>query len=835
MKDSLKQYSPKAPEKELAVVYPRNTIEKKLGMDTVRAYVGELCASAPARELVDNMFACKIYSTVRGNLLMTSEMKIIAESDTPLSFSGLTDTRDWFARLATAGSFIEVEELVELRNSLSVAESVTSFFKAKDEEEENSCPALSKLASDMFDVHAIISIINAVINAAGTVKDNASPELQDIRNRLSTIQHRISSAMKKVINRAVSEGIIDSDVQPSVRDGRLVIPLPSMNKRRISGIVHDESSTGKTSFVEPAEVVELGNEQRELELAERREIVRILIETASKIRPAVPDLINTFGILYELDFINAKALFAVKTGGNMPRLVDKCDIEWHDARHPVLRLNLEARNRAVVPLNIDLTDETSRILVVSGPNAGGKSVALKTVGINQYMLQCGLLPVLEPNSRAGIFDGIFVDLGDDQSIEDDLSTYSSHLRNMKYILNHGTNRSLFLIDEFGSGTEPQIGGAIAQALLSEFNNKGMWGVVTTHYQNLKQFAQDTPGVMNGSMIYDRQLMKPTFRLLAGNPGSSFAVEIASRTGLPKSIIAEAERIVGTDYFNLDKYLLDINRDRRYWENKRLEIKRREKHLEEVISRYEQNAENLRQQRRAIIDEAKTQADDIIARSNAAVESTIREIKKVKAEKEETRLLRQKLAEKRQQIANDVPEEHKELRRAPKPKKQKQKNAVVKKPEKIEVGNNVLLDNQGQPGTVLEINRDKATVAFGLMKLNVPLSRLTLTIRKPSSGASDGVSIVSSQTVEASRQRQLHFKPEIDLRGMRADEALQTVMYFIDDAIQFNAGRVRILHGTGTGALRTTIRGYLATVPAVRAFRDEDVRMGGAGITVVDLS
>lgn len=814
-----------------ALIYPRN-VEHKLGVDTVRKMISELCVSQPARELVSDMKPVTDFRKIELWLGQTAEMLAVVESDSVFSLSGLADARPWLAQLRADGAFIDVEELAAFRSMLRVASGVAEFF---GEEQSSEWPKLAELAREIGNVREVVRIIDKVLSPSGTVKDNASPRLQEIRQRLNAIQGKVSSAMRRIMSRAVADGIVESDASPAIRDGRLVLPVSAMNKRRIPGIVHDQSATGKTYFIEPAEVVELNNEQRELEIDERHEIVRILIETATLIRPFLPELQRSFRILTVFDFIKAKAEFAARTGGQKPQLQNRSVIEWHDARHPVLKLSLEAKGKAVVPLNIDLTADTYRILVVSGPNAGGKSVALKTVGINQFLIQCGVLPSMEANSRAGIFDAVFVDLGDDQSIEDDLSTYSSHLRNMKYILSHGTDRSLLLIDEFGAGTEPQIGGAIAQSLLAAFNEKGMWGVITTHYQNLKQMAQETEGIVNGSMVYDRQKMSPTFRLVVGNPGSSFAVEIALRTGLPKAIIEEAERIVGSDYFNLDKYLLDINRDRRYWENKRSDIKRREKHLEEIIARYEQNAETLRQQRRSIIEEAKTQADDIIAKSNAAIERTIREIRQTQAEKEETRELRRQLAEVRKQIADDVPPESKELRKAPRPKKTKQKPAEVKTvAREISVGDNVLLDGQGQPGQVLEIERDKATVNFGLMKISVPLSRLSLTLRKASSRPGDGTSVVTRQTSEASRQRQLAFKNEIDVRGMRADEALQAVTYFIDDALQFNAGRVRILHGTGTGALRMAIRQYLSTVPGVSSYHDEDVRFGGAGITVVNL-
>lgn len=534
-----------------------------------------------------------------------------------------------------------------------------------------------------------------------------------------------------------------------------------------------------------------------------------------------------------LDFVRAKAMFAIDTNASLPTLSDSAELEWYTARHPVLEASLVRHGRAIVPLSIHLTADR-RLLVISGPNAGGKSVTLKTVGIIQYMMQCGLLPTLYENSRMGIFDSILADIGDDQSLEDDLSTYSSHLRNMNFFLRHGNARSLILIDEFGSGTEPQIGGAIAQALLSRFNAAGMWGVITTHYQNLKTFADETPGLVNGSMLYDRNRMQPLFQLAIGHAGSSFAIEIARKTGLPDDVIDDAREIVGSDYVNLDKYLLDVARDRRYWENKRDRIRQREKHLEDVISRYEADAETLRASRRSILAEARQQAADIIRGSNAAIERTIHDIRQAQAEKEATLEARRNLVRQ----AGDLEDGDKAdstapevLRKAPRPKKPKAAPAPAKA-EPIAVGDNVILDNSGNPGTVLEIEKTKATVAFGAMKLTVPLKRLTRTLRKPQTGAK-AATFVSAATVESSRRRQLDFKGEIDLRGMRADEAIQAVQYFIDDAIQFNQTRVRILHGTGTGALRQAIRQYLGTIAAIRDYHDEDVRFGGAGITVVE--
>ena len=821
----------KTDERHDAMVYPRHSIETKLGMDTVRHLVSEECVTEPAREKVAAMCFSTDFHEIRHELEMTWEMVGKQTSEQPLSLAGLADVREWLSRLKTEGSHIDAEEFSKLRTSLKIIAETRKQFSEAD------CPypILHELCLNLHDVIPIIRHIDRVLTDTGTVKDDASAELADIRKKKSTIQNRISGAIRRVLSAAVTNGLLEADTQPSVRNGRLVLPVPAMHKRAISGIVHDESATGRTFYIEPAEVVELNNEQRQLDIEEIHEITRILTQLANELRPTLPDTLKSFEVLYHLDFVHAKAIFALKTNCQLPRLDNRCQMQWHDACHPVLKINLEKKGRSIVPLNLDLDKDTARILIISGPNAGGKSVALKTVGINQYMLQCGLLPAMDRNSRAGIFDGIFVDIGDDQSLEDDLSTYSSHLRNMKFMLSHATSQSLILIDEFGGGTEPQIGGAIAQALLTAFNDRGVWGVVTTHFQNLKQMGQETPGIMNGSMMYDRTLMQPTFRLLSGTPGSSFAVEIASRIGLPRYIIANVERIVGSEYFNIDKYLQDILRDRRYWENKRYEIKKREKHLEEVITGYEENAERLRSQRRTLLEDAKKEAQDIIASSNAAVERAIRTIRETQADKEATREARATLEREKKAIAERHDDEPQELKKATKRKNKKQPVTQVSVEKAIEAGDNVLLDNQGTPGNVMEVHNGTATVSFGAMKVTVPVNRLSRTLRKASPATANRSSASTSLTAEASRQRQLAFKTEIDVRGMRADEAIQAVTYFIDDALQFGVTRVRILHGTGTGALRMAIRQYLDQADGVKAYRDEDVRMGGAGITVVDLS
>ncbi len=518
----------------------------------------------------------------------------------------------------------------------------------------------------------------------------------------------------------------------------------------------------------------------------------------------------------------------------LPHLSEKPELELYHAVHPVLLESLARKGQEVVPLDIILTP-SKRLLVISGPNAGGKSVCLKTVGALQYMLQCGMLPPVYENSHMGVFDDIFIDIGDDQSIENDLSTYSSHLRNMREFLRHGRRTSLVLVDEFGGGTEPQIGGAIAQAILKVFNDKGMWGVITTHYQNLKHLADETEGLVNGSMLYDRQQMRPLFRLSIGSPGSSFALEIARKTGLPADVLADAEEIAGSDYVNMDRYLLDIARDRRYWENKRQAIRQKEKKLEETLARYENDAETLRQHRREILAEAKEEARKILDGSNASIERAIREIRESQADRERTQAARLALQHEKADILKDKASDNRLLRKAPKArhKEPEKKPADAQKP--LAVGDTVKLDGQGTPGKILEISGKNATVAFGMLKTQVKLQRLQRTLQQPSSGAREGASFVSASTVNSMRDRQLEFSREIDVRGMRADEAIQAVTYFLDDAIQFSQGQVRVLHGTGTGALRQAIRQYLDTVPGVESYRDEDVRFGGAGITVITLS
>jgi len=772
------------------------------------------------------------FDVVEDKLNSTFEMMSIINSGEDFPLDGFIDVSAQLDTASIAGTFLPASDFMQLRKSLMVIVSLASFFNSKRHEEGSEYPWLDKIAVMLQPFPLTVKSIDRVVDVHGEVKDSASPELAEIRHRLAATVNSINSTMRRVMSNAVQAGYIDSDTAPSMRDGRLMVPVAPMNKRKISGIVHDESASGKTVYIEPAEIVEANNRIRELRMEERHEIARILTQLTDELRPHIDDIRQSVDVMGEMDFIRAKARFAIDIDGCLPSVVDAPEMEWFHAVHPGLFLSLRRQGKEVVPLDMRLTPE-NRILIISGPNAGGKSVCLKTVGVVQYMLQCGLLPPVYENSHFGIFDNIFVDIGDDQSLEDDLSTYSSHLRNMKLFLQRGKNGTLVLIDEFGGGTEPQIGGAIAQAILKRFNEQQIWGVITTHYQNLKQFAEDTPGLINGSMLYDRHLMQPMFKLSIGNPGSSFAVEIARKIGLPEEIIADAEEIVGSDYINMDKYLLDIARDKRYWENKRLAIRQKEKKLEMSLARYEDEATRLRESRRAILSEAKEEARKILEGSNAVIERTIHEIKKAQAEKDRTIEARRRLAEEKERLANGKDTEHPLLKNAPKSKKSP-KPQEAKNDRPIAVGDNVKLDGQGEPGKVLRIEGKNAVVAFGLLEATVKLDRLKFTIAKPRTGASATVSVGGALS-DSQRDKQLNFSREIDLRGMRVDEAIQALTYYIDDAIRFNASTVRILHGTGTGALRQYLRQYLDTVPGVKNYRDEHVQFGGAGITVVDLA
>ena len=848
------------------MIYPQ-TYEEKIGFDQVRSRLTALCLCPLGEGLVRDMTFSVSFDDIRRQVKQTMEMvRIMGGEDFP--DQNFFDVRPSLKRIRIQNTSLDVEELFCLQRSLlTICNIVTFLHRCQDDEESIPIyPYLYALTAEVKTYPQLVKRIDQILDKFGHVKDTASPGLLQIRQELASTAGSVSRALQNILRSAKGEGLIDKDVSPTLRDGRLVIPVAPAMKRKIRGIVHDESDTGRTVFIEPAEVVEANNRIRELESEERKEINRILMEFTETVRPEVEDMLRSYEFLAQIDFIRAKAKWAIITKSTEPRMEDKQVLDWAIAVHPLLQLKFDTYNiehreeepRKVVPLEITLTQK-QRILLISGPNAGGKSVCLKTVGLLQYMFQCGMPVPVAQSSVFGIFRSIFIDIGDEQSLENDLSTYSSHLLNMKQMMKHCDGKSLILIDEFGGGTEPQIGGAMAEAMLKVFNKKRAFGVITTHYQNLKHFAQETEGIVNGAMLYDRQLMQPLFRLSIGNPGSSFAIEIARKTGIPEEVIKDASEIVGKDYINSDKYLQDIVRDKRYWEQKRQSIHQHEKQMEQTIQRYEEDIQRLHDERKTIIAHAKEEAEQMLRESNAKIEQTIKDIKEAQAEKERTRMIRQDLADFKQDIREidpDIADEkirrqmEKLVRRREKKKKKTlpspslQGGSGISSKENTnelgnfslplwEPGNFVRLKGQSTVGQIQKINGNEATVIFGHITTNVKLNRLE-PAEPPQKEKNVAATFVSVHTRDEIRQTTLNFKEQLDVRGMRGDEAIQAVTYFIDDALVARASRVKILHGTGTGALKTVIRQYLNTMPPVADFYDEDIRFGGAGITIVEL-
>ena len=768
--------------------YPAN-IEAKIDFTVIREELRRRCSSPLGRERVETMQMETDYTVVSRLLMLTDQMRL-AQADPMLSFprGEITDMREAVSRIRIEGLFLDETELDDLRKTLSFAVELEAFFASLDEQRYPLLKSLSGEAGlsvkrSMSDQEAvwvthgsglssIVHAIDGILDRYGRLADNASPELHRIRRELANAQGSVSRTLASILRQAKADGLVDADAAPTLREGRLVIPVPPGYKRKIGGIVHDESATGKTVYIEPQQVVDANNHIRELEGAERRERIRILQAVTDQLRPNTDRILVSQRMLAEVDFLSAKVSLANTLHAIRPELLDTPMLDWSEARHPVLWLHYAPQNKPVVPLSIRLQSGENRVLVISGPNAGGKSVCLKTVALLQYMLQCGLLVPVKEQSRAGLFRQIMIDIGDEQSIQDELSTYSSHLRNMRSFVRQADTHTLFLVDEMGTGTEPLIGGALAEAVLRELVGKGAFGVVTTHYTNLKHFAEQTPEVVNGAMLYDRGAMKPLFQLSIGQAGSSFAIEIARQTGLSDAIIQYATDLVGEEHIDYDKQLQDIARDKRYWENKRQAIRQKEKVLEERIAQYEEQMSGIKAKKKELLDQARQEAADLLQRSNATIERTIREIKEAKADKEKTKVARAKVEALKEEVG--VPKVLKDFK---------------------------------------DLKRLKSTLPAA-----------------------------PSSTVSIVRQRTLSFNRTLDLRGCRADEALERLIAYMDDAQMVGAGEVTILHGTGTGALKQLTRDYLNDLNRQRRkrgkvaleFGDGDVNHGGAGLTIVQL-
>jgi len=842
------------------MLYPTN-FEHKIDFTSIRQLLKDKCVSTLGGEKVDEIEFSSDYAEVMRLISQTDEMLQVLTSDSDeLPIGDFYDVRPALSRVRIEGLFLDELEVFDLRRALEAVRRLVAFLTKHEAEVY---PHLHELVVGVDTFPLIIQRIDAILNKFGKIKDNASTELARIRKDTFQVQSSISRTLNAILRQAQTDGYVDKDVAPTMREGRLVIPVSPAFKRKVKGIVHDESATGKTVFIEPTQVVEANNRLRELEGEERREIMRILLDFTNFVRPHSEEIFASQYFLGQIDFLRSKALFAIEIKAIKPRVDDMCQLEWAKAVHPLLFLSLKKQGKEIVPLDIVL-NEKQRILLISGPNAGGKSVCLKTVVLLQYMIQCGLLVPLHDSSRAGIFDRLFIDIGDEQSIENDLSTYSSHLLNMKYFIKNSNPKTLLLIDEFGTGTEPLIGGAIAEASLERFNRNLAFGVITTHYTNLKHFAEDAEGIVNGAMLYDRQHLQPLFQLNIGNPGSSFAIEIARKIGLPEDLIAEAAEKVGAEHLDYDKHLQDIVRDKRYWENKRQLIRQKEKRLEEMLEKYETEIASIDKQRKEITNKAKDEAKNLLSDANAKIENTIRQIKEADAEKEKTRSARKELEEFKESINNEkttpkspkgdlksgntrlslnkklssntehgaLNTEHgtRNTERGTQNTERKTRNA---EPVTLKAGSTVRLKGQQAVGTIIEMQDKQALVSFGNMKSTVKLAKLEPISNNQIKKEARKFESLGSTTTDEVRQRKLTFSSEIDVRGMRGDEAIQAVMYFIDDAVMVGVASVRILHGTGTGALRQMTRQYLATVNGVKSFHDEHINFGGSGITVVE--
>lgn len=826
------------------MIYPAN-FEQRIGFDRIREQVMSLCSMQSARELV----ALEGFSTskrdIEERLSLADEMRVVISMEYGADIGEQEDIAAIVDKIGVEGSYVTEMEAATLLRSLKSASSIVEFILSR---KEGLYPNLRRITNGVGTYPDLQRAIERVVDEKGEVRSSASPELQDIRRAIREHEGMVAKRLQQVLQRAKASGIVEADAMLSIRDGHAVIPVLAANKRKISGFIHDESATGRTVYVEPVEVVELNNELKELEYAEKREIVRILTELTAVLRLDVEGLARIEEYLTRMDALRAKARWALDNGATKPIISTEGRLLLRQARHPLLQQTLRAQHKEIVPLNMELNSER-RILVISGPNAGGKSVCLKTTGLLQYMVQCGfLVPALE-NSEFPLFRSLMIDIGDQQSLENDLSTYSSHLVNMKAMLAEASEHTLILIDEFGSGTEPTIGGAISESILEHFVECKSYGVITTHYANIKYFASRNEGVANGAMSFDVKNIQPLFSLEMGKPGSSFAIEVARKIGLPENIVRKAMDKAGEDHINLEKQLREIARDKRYWAEKRDRIRQTDRKVEQLEQTYTDRLQDIKEERRRILESARREAEELITNANRTIENTIRTIRESQAEKELTRLARKELVSFAEGVDSSdksaderIEREMERLarrreRRERRAEEREQNGGVVEKPQPqpkpqiIEVGSKVKLEGQDIPGVVQMIKGNKAQVAFGQMMIMVDLKRLKAVSSAEFKQATRPTTARTVVSVDI-RERKLNFRDTIDVRGMRAVEALEAVEDLVDDALMVGVSTVTILHGKGTGALKEEIRRYLRTVKDVATVADDHADRGGAGITIV---
>jgi DNA mismatch repair protein MutS2 len=786
------------------MVFPPE-FELRLGFDQIRARIINYCNGPLGVENVDQISFQTDPTFIRTLLKQTLELKLIIESGKEFPSTTHINPLEYFGTAAIEGTYLEEEAFQEIIRSISLIISIKDFINSNHEV----YPDLNRLANEVTDLKGFYKSIEIKFNDLGFIKDTATPELAKVRKRIREEENKARRLLDHIFRNAVEQGWVPIGISPTIRDGRLVVPVTSEHKRKIRGFIMDESSTGQTIYIEPAEVLEANNEIRDLLHEERREVIKILKELTTILRNHLHLLNPAFHFIGWIDFTKAKARFAIDIGADMPNVVDNPDLNWLYARHPLLLLSLKGK-RDVVPLTIDLTSEES-FLLISGPNAGGKSVCLKTVGLLQYMVQCGILPSMHDRSTVGIFDKIFLDIGDQQSIENDLSTYSSHLNNMNFFIRNADENSLILLDELGSGTDPNFGGGISEAILSNLISKKGWGVATTHYYNLKLFASNHEGIRNGAMLFDVDKLEPLFKLEIGKPGSSFALEIAKKTGLPEAIIANAEKIIGTELTGLEQLMKTLAEEKKSVEDKLMSIAKKDKEISQVKSRYETLLSELETKKKEIINKAKDEAYSLLRETNKEIEKTIRHIRENKAEKKETKKVRQGLKDLTSKVKLPVKE-------------------VEKRNEKIVVDDKVRMIGQLVTGTVLSIKDDTAIVQFGDLRSNIKLkqlirSDLVESTLSTSSRKSHGLDVM---------QKKSSFDPTLDIRGKRAEEVLPILERFIDDAILLGQSQLKIIHGKGEGVLRNVVRDYLKKVQEIESITDDHADRGGAGITLIVL-
>ena len=825
------------------MIYP-TSFEKKIDFLKIRELIKENCLSKLGKEKVDKMNFSSSFDLINKEINETDEFKTICLLDNTFPTVNYFDARNILLRLEVIGTYIQEFELFNLKRSLDTISSVLHFFDKKQDEE---FPYLKKLSKNVLLHSFVLDRINSIITKTGRIKDNASRELSVIRQTLIKKQRSVSNILNSKLKEIQKNGWVETDLSLTMVNGRTVIPITASYKRKVAGFVHDVSASGKTAYIEPTEIVEINNEIVELEYSEKREIIHILKDVSEDIKPYINDLLLCYDFLGEVDFIRSKALFSISINAIKPAFINEQMISLFKARHPLLYLVLKKEQKEVVPLNIEL-DSQKRILLISGPNAGGKSVCLKTVGLIQYMFQCGILVPVGGVSEMGVFDNLFLDIGDEQSIENDLSTYSSHLLNMKYFLKNTNSKSLVFIDEFGTGTEPILGGAIAEAILKKLNKNKTFGVVTTHYSNLKQFAGDNDGIENGAMMYDANKLKPLFVLESGIPGNSFALEIARNIGLPEYILAEATEKVGQGYISFDKLLKETIRDKKYWENKRRKIRQNEKKLEETLEKYSSELINIEKEKKQILKDSKTKADSYLKDVNKKIENTIFQIKKANADKEKTKLLRKDFSDYKKkeelkehtsdrQILNKI-EKLKQREKQLKNKRQAEssennkKEVVIKfEEEELKPGLKVKIKGRNIIGEIAEVNNKNAVVIFGEMITSIKKSELEVISKKEfnQNGKNYNQKSNISWTIN---NKTLNFSSNIDVRGKRVDEVMKLIIDYIDEAIVVDVNEIKILHGKGNGILRHSIREYLSTVKEIISYKDENIQFGGSGITIV---